>query len=50
MNKNQNDDLEIETESNDPEIKKALIQSKKEIERGEVGTEEDIFKILRGQK
>ena len=41
--------LEIGAELNDPEINKALAQSKKEYELGEVGTEEDIFKILRGQ-
>lgn len=43
------DVLEIGAELNDPEIKKALIQSEKEFELGEVGTEEDIFKILREQ-
>ena len=41
--------LEIGAELNDPEINEALIQSEKELELGEVGTEEDIFKILRGQ-
>lgn len=41
------DILEITAELNDPEINKALIQSEKEFELGEVGTEEDIFKILR---
>ena len=40
--------LEIGTELNDPKISKALIQSEKEFELGEVGTEEDIFRILRG--
>lgn len=43
------DMLEITAEAADPEIKKALIQSKKETELGEIGTEEDIFKILRGE-
>ena len=43
------DILEIGAELNDPEIKKALIQSEKEFALGEVGTEEDIFKILRKQ-
>ena len=40
--------LEIGTELNDPEINTALIQSEKEFELGEVGTEEDIFEILQG--
>jgi len=44
------DILEIGAELNDPEINKALTQSEKEFELGEVGTEEDIFKILRGQQ
>jgi prevent-host-death family protein len=43
------DILEIEAELNDPEINKDLIQSKKEFVIGEVGTEEDIFKILRSK-
>ena len=43
------DMMEITAEAADPEIKKALIQSKKEAELGEVGTEEDIFKILLGK-
>lgn len=43
------DMLEITAEAADPEIKKALIQSKKEAELGEIGNEEDIFKILRGE-
>ena len=43
------DILEIGAELNDPEIKEALIQSEKEFKLGEVGTEEDIFKILREQ-
>jgi len=42
--------LEIGAELNDPEINEALIQSEKEFELGEVGTEEDIFKILRRQQ
>lgn len=40
--------LEIGTELNDPRISKALIQSEKEFEPGEIGTEDDIFRILRG--
>lgn len=43
------DMMEITAEAADPEIKKALIQSKNEAELGEVGTEEDIFKILLGK-
>jgi PHD/YefM family antitoxin component YafN of YafNO toxin-antitoxin module len=43
------DILEIEAELNDPEINKALARSEKDFELGEIGTEEDIFKILRGQ-
>ena len=42
--------LEIGAELNNPEIKKALIQSEKEFELGKTGTEEDIFKILQGQQ
>jgi prevent-host-death family protein len=42
--------LEIGTELNDPEIDTALIQSEKEFELGEVGTEDDIFEILQGQR
>lgn len=41
--------LEITAEAADPEINKAIMQSKRQIELGEVGTEEDIFKILRGE-
>ena len=41
--------LEIMAELNDPEWQKALEQSEKEFELGEVGTEEDMFKILRGE-
>jgi hypothetical protein len=41
------DILEIEAELNDSEINKALIQSEEEFRIGEVGTEEDIFRILR---
>lgn len=40
------DILEIEAELNDPEINKALMQSEEEFKIGEVGTEEDIFRIL----
>jgi len=40
------DILEIEIELNDPEINKALMQSEEEFKIGEVGTEEDIFRIL----
>ncbi len=41
------DMLEILAEQNDPEFQKALAQSEKEFERGEVGTEEELFEILR---
>ena len=41
--------LEITAEASDQDLQKALIKSKKEIELGEVGTEEDILKILRGE-
>jgi prevent-host-death family protein len=41
------DMLEIQEEIADPEITKALAESKKQFELGEVGTEEDILKILR---
>ena len=40
------DILEIESELNDDEINKALIQSEKEFKIGEVGSEEEIFRIL----
>jgi len=40
--------LEIGTELNDPRTSKALIKSEKEFELGEIGTEDDIFRILRG--
>jgi hypothetical protein len=43
------DILEIEAELNDPIINKDLIKSEKEFVIGEVGTEEDIFKILRSK-
>ena len=43
------DMLEIGTELTDPEIREALAESKKQFELGEVGTEEDILKILRGK-
>ena len=39
--------LEILAEQNDPEFQEALIKSKEEILRGEVGTEEELFEILR---
>jgi len=41
------DVLEIKTELADPEIKKALAESKKQFELGEVGAEKDILKVLR---
>jgi len=41
------DMLEIQEEIADSEITKALAESKKQFELGEVGTEEDILKILR---
>ena len=43
------DMLEIGVELEDGEVVKALAESKKQFELGEVGTEEDIFKILRGE-
>lgn len=43
------DILEIGAEVADAEAVKALVESKKQFELGEVGTEEDIFKILRGE-
>lgn len=43
------DILEIGAELSDAEITKALAESKKQFELGEVGTEEDIFKALRGE-
>lgn len=43
------DMLEITAEAANRDLQKALAQSKKEIELGEVGTEEDILKILRGE-
>ncbi len=43
------DILEIEEELKDPEINKALIQSETDFKIGEIGSEEDIFKILREQ-
>ena len=44
------DMLEMQEELSDPEIKKALAESKKQFELGEVGTEEDIFNSLRDDK
>ena len=44
------DILEINTELDDKEINIALIQSEKEFELGEIGTEEDIFNILEEEK
>ena len=41
------DDLEIEMEKKDTDIKRALADSKKQFERDDVGKEADIFKILR---
>lgn len=43
------DILEIGAEMTDPELQRALMESKKQHELGEVGTEEDIFKMLRGE-
>lgn len=43
------DMLEIGAELADGEVVKALAESKKQFELGEVGTEEDIFKMLRGK-
>lgn len=39
--------LEILAEQNDPEFQKALAQSEREIKRGQVGTEEEFFEMLR---
>ena len=47
MNTDNDENIEIEQELNDPEIRAALVKSKREIEQGDTGTEEDIFKILR---
>ena len=44
------DMLEIQEEIADPEISQALAESKAQYELGEVGTEEDIFKILREER
>lgn len=41
--------LEIGAELTDGEAVKALAESKKQFELGEVGKEEDIFKILQGK-
>ena len=38
---------EILAELNDPEFQRALAQSEKEFERGEVGSEDELFEILR---
>ena len=43
------DMLEIQEEPSDPEIKKALTEGKKHFELGEVGTEQDILKSLKGE-
>lgn len=43
------DVIDIAAESADPGIAEALAQSKKQIELGKVGTEEDIFRALRGE-
>ncbi len=44
---NEEELLEILDEQNDPELQKALAQSEREFERGEVGTKEELFAILR---
>lgn len=41
------DMLDIQNELADPELKKALKESQKQHKLGDVGTEEDVFKILR---
>lgn len=41
--------LEILAELNDPALQRDLEESEREIERGEVGTEEELFAML-GQK
>lgn len=43
------DILEIGAELTDAEMLRALEESKKQIELGQVGEEEDIFEILRGE-
>lgn len=43
------DMLDIQNELADPELKEALEKSQKQHELGEVGTEEDIFKLLRAE-
>jgi len=43
------DILEIGAEVNDATTINALAESKKQFELGEVGTEEDILKILKGE-
>ena len=45
--KDEQEMLEILAEQNDPELQRALAQSEKEFERGEVGTEKELFAILR---
>lgn len=47
MNKTNDDNQEIERELTDPEIIAALFKSKRETEKGEIGTEDDVFRILR---
>lgn len=44
------DIVEIGAEISDPEIINALKESKKQFELGKIGTEEDIFNILRESK
>jgi hypothetical protein len=44
------DILEINDELKDGEINKALIHSEKEFELGEIGSEEDIFNILKEEE
>lgn len=39
--------LEISQELTDPKIMKALIESQKQFELGDVGTEEELLQILR---
>jgi len=41
--------VEISAEVADPEIQAALKESKKQHELGEIGTEEDIFRLLRAE-
>ena len=41
--------VDIDAEVTDSELQAALKESKKQHELGEVGTEEDIFKLLRAE-